>query len=127
MRMRSQRRNFVVWQRSAGPVKLYGALSLTRISRRRPIRWWLHAGMVLSVIGIRRFSRTVRTRWRPIFLVTGGLLLVSGMLLPSTIAFVSGMLVLGLAAPDARARVGLLSPTTAMVRGWSQRRQADHS
>ena len=78
---------------------------------------------MLSVIGMRKVSRTVRTRWRPIFLVTGGLLLGSGVLLPSTIAFVSGMLVLGLSAPDARARVGLLSPTTAMVRGWSQRRQ----
>jgi hypothetical protein len=83
--------------------------------------------MVLSVIGLRRLSRTAVTRWRPIFLVTGGLLLVGGTLLPSTIAFVSGMLVLGLSAPDARARVGLLSPTTAMVRAWSQRRQADHS
>jgi hypothetical protein len=83
--------------------------------------------MVLSVIGIRKFSRTVRTRWRPIFLVTGGLLLVSGILLPSTIAFVSRMLALGLSAPDVRARVGLLSPTTAMVRAWPQRRQAGHS
>jgi len=122
MRMRSPRRNSVVW-RSAGPAERYSALSLTHISRPRRIRWWLHGGMVLSVIGMRKVSRTVRTRWRPIFLVTGGLLLGSGVLLPSTIAFVSGMLVLGLSAPDARARVGLLSPTTAMVRGWSQRRQ----
>ena len=127
MRMRSHRRNSVVWQRSAGPAERYGALSLTRSSRHRRSRWWLHAGMVLSVIGIRRLARMARARWRPIFLVTGGLLLFGGMLLPSTIAFVSGMLVLGLTAPDARARGGLLSPTTAMVCGWSQRRQADHS
>src|SRR5215470_2053404 len=103
MRMRSHRRNSVVLQRSAVPAGRYSALSLTHISRPRRIRWWLHVGMVLSVIGIRKFSRTVRTRWRPIFLVTGGLLLVSGILLPSTIAFVSGMLALGLSAPDVRA------------------------
>lgn len=127
MRMCSHRRNSVVWQRSASPDQRYGALSLTRSSRPRRIRWWLHAGIVLSVTGIRRFSRAVRARRRPIFLAIGGLLLVGGMLLPSTIAFVSGMLVLGLSAPDARARVGLLSPTTAMVRGWSRRRQAYHS
>ena len=99
MRMRSLRWNLVVWEPSAGPADPFGAPGFTYL------------------------ARAVGARWRPIFLVTGGLLLGSGVLLPSTIAFVSGMLVLGLSAPDARARVGLLSPTTAMVRGWSQRHQ----
>ena len=123
MRMRSRRRNPAVWKPSAGSADRYRALSFTRITRPRRIRWWLHAGMVVSVIGLRRLARTARTRWRPIFLVAGALLLVTGILRPGTMAFVPGMLVLGLAAPS---RDGLPSPTTAMVRAWSRKGQADH-
>jgi hypothetical protein len=69
---------------------------------------------------------TVRTHWRPIFLVTGALLILMWMALPSTMAFVPGMLVLGLAAPDARSDVGLFTPTTAMVRAWWRGSKAGH-
>ena len=59
-------------------------------------------------------SRTVRAHQRPIFLVTGALLLVLGVALGSAVAFVSGMLVLALGAPNARLR----SSEAAMVRTW---------
>jgi hypothetical protein len=49
--------------------------------RPRRIRLWLHTGVLLSVIGMRRFARTARTRWQPIFLVIGALLLVIGLTL----------------------------------------------
>jgi hypothetical protein len=65
--------------------------------------------------GIRRLARTARTRWRPILLVTGGLLLVAGMAFPVSMAFVPGMLVVALGAPDTRPHV----PTAAMVGAWA--------
>jgi hypothetical protein len=66
------------------------------------------------VIGIRRFARTERPRWQPIFLVIGALVLVIGLMLRSSVAFVLGMLVMGSAAPD----MGSHSPTAATVRTW---------
>jgi CHASE2 domain-containing sensor protein len=99
-------------------------LHARRPPNRRRIRWWLHFAVVLSVIGIRRFARTAATRRRPIFLVSGALLLVIGMLLGSSVAFVIGMLVIGSAAPD----VGSQSHTAAMVRTWMwlHRDRTDH-
>jgi len=66
---------------------------------------------------------TVRTR-RVILLVTGMLLLLAGMALPSAVAFISGMLVLGSFAPQALP----FTPETATVRMWQrlQRRQSGH-
>jgi hypothetical protein len=68
--------------------------------------------------------RMLRIRRRPIFLVTGLLLMVISVLLHSdvafTVAFVSGMLVLGLGAPDPMP----WTPTTAMVGAWEWLRQA---
>jgi hypothetical protein len=59
-------------------------------------------------------ARTIRTRRQLIFLVTGMLLMVGGLALPSTVAFIVGMLVVGSSAPQ-----GLPStPTSAMVRTW---------
>jgi DUF1707 SHOCT-like domain len=51
---------------------------------------------------------------RPVFLVTGALLLFAGMMLGSTVAFICGMLLVGASAPDASP----CSPTTAVVRMW---------
>jgi hypothetical protein len=66
----------------------------------------------------------IRARWRLIFLATGALLLVLGLMLPSTIAFIAGMLVMGLSAQDARSH----SHTAAMVRAWTSPRKGpgDH-
>ncbi len=70
-----------------------------------------------------RIARTVRTRQRLIFLVIGALLLIIGMALRSTIAFISGMLVMGSFAFDAQQGV----PTSAHVRMWQwlHKNQAD--
>jgi hypothetical protein len=101
MSMRPHHRNLVVWSSSVGPADRYIAPTSTRIARPRPIRWliWI-----------------VLTHRRPVFLVTGALLIVIWMLLPSTMVFVPGMLLVGLGAPGASPLPGRLSPTAAMVR-----------
>jgi hypothetical protein len=90
--------------------------------RSRRIRWWLRTGALLSVIGVRRFARTMQTRWQPVFLVAGALSMVIGLMLVSSVAFVSGMLVMGSAASD----TGLRSSTAAMVRTWTWLYKSDH-
>ena len=100
MKMRSLRWNLVVWEPSAGPADPFGAPGFTHLA-------W-----------------AVRARWRPIVLVTGVLLMVTGLALPSAVAFVAGMLAVGLSAPAGRPH----SPTAAMVRAWARMHgaQADH-
>jgi hypothetical protein len=110
MRLRSHRRNLLLSNRAA-PARQSHATTPVRLRR---IRWWLRAGVLLSVIGVRRFARTACTRWQPSFLVTGALVLVIGLLLRSSVAFVLGMLVMGSAVSDR----GLHSPTAATVRTW---------
>ena len=91
MKMQSLRWNLVVWHPSAGPADPFGAPGLTRMA-------W-----------------AVRTRWRPIFLGVGALLIVIGlMLLHSTIAFIAGVLMVG----SSGGAPGPHSPTAAMVRTW---------
>lgn len=70
-------------------------------------------------------TQAVWTRRRLLSLVVGLLVLVSGMMLPSTVAFISGILVVGLSAPQAAPH----TPQTAMVRTWQwlYRRQASHA
>lgn len=92
MRMRSYRRNVAGWERA---VDRY-------VAPRFP-----------------RTARMLRTRRRPLLLAVGALLLVMGMALPSSIAFVAGMLVLGAAAPDALP----WTHTTAMVHAWESPRK----
>jgi membrane-bound ClpP family serine protease len=70
----------------------------------------------------------VRTRRRLIVFMTGALLMVISVMLPSgaafTVAFVSGLLVLGLSAPNALP----WTDTTAMVGAWEwlHKAHADH-
>ena len=100
MKTRSLLWNLVAWKPSAGPADPFGAPRLTHLA-------W-----------------AVRARWRPVFLATGALIMVAGMMLPSTIAFIAGLLVLGVSVPDTRPR----SLTTAMVRAWTSphRGRGDH-
>ena len=72
MRMRSHRRNLVVWSSSAAPASRSGDRGCTRLARGGRIRWWLHTGALLTVIGV---------------------------MLPSIAAFVCGMLVWTIARP----------------------------
>lgn len=87
--MRLRRRKPVAGKPSVSPADQYSAPRFTHI------------------------SQTMRTR-RSILIVIGAVLLFIGMALPSTIAFVSGMLVVALGVPDERPH----SPTAAMVRTW---------
>ena len=64
---------------------------------------------------ITRLARKVRIRRRPVFLVTGILLMGLEVIRPGTMAFVPGMLMVGLGVPDARP----LDDTFAMVRTWA--------
>ena len=95
MRTRAHRRK--VWLCGSSPAAQPIDTVLRRsalIARRRPFRW---------------LAWTVRTHWRPIFLVTGTRFAhrhVDGAA-QHQLAFVPGMVVLGLAAPDARSDAGL--------------------
>lgn len=93
MRMRSRRRGVLAWSPS-GPAVRYGVPTLTRLTRPGRIRFWFRTGALLTVMGVTWLARTVRARWRPVFLVTGSLLAVVGFILPVGWAFVSGLLVL---------------------------------
>jgi hypothetical protein len=89
--MRALRWNLLVWNPSAGPADPYGAPGFTHIA-------W-----------------AVRARWRPIFFITGAVLMVTSlMLLHSTVAFIAGLLLVAASAPAA----GPHNPDTAMVRTW---------
>ena len=80
-------------------------------------------GAWLAVVSVTRFARTAQSRWPLMFLATGVLLMVIGLMLRSTVAFIVGMLVAGSSA-EGRSQ----SPTAAMVRMSEQlhSRQADH-
>lgn len=105
MRLQSHHRNLL--SNLPSPTGESGA----RPARSWRLRWWLRTGALLSVIGIRRLART---RWQPLFLVTGALVFVIGLILRSSVAVVSGMLIMGSAAYDTAPP----SPTAATVRTW---------
>jgi hypothetical protein len=67
MRLRSHRRNLVVWSQSAGSVGRYSAPPFTRTSR---FRRWTRTGALLTIVGLMPLARAVRARWRP--LLAGG-------------------------------------------------------
>ena len=90
MHMRSLRWNLVEWNPSAGPADPYGAPRLAH------------------------YAWAVRAHWRAICLGAGAVLMVSGLMLPSPVVFIAGMLAVGASAPDAR----LISATAARVRAW---------
>jgi hypothetical protein len=107
MRLRSRRGNLLLPNPAGQP-------GVTRQARPLRIRRRLSTGALLSVIGMRRFARTAHTRWQPVFLVTGALALVIGLMLRSSVAVVLGLLVMGSTVPD----IGSRSPTAATVRTW---------
>ena len=75
MRLRSHRRNLVVWSQSAGSAGRYGVPPFTR---RRRIRSWIRTGALLTVVRLVPLARAVRARWRP--LLAGGVLTVVGVM-----------------------------------------------
>jgi hypothetical protein len=79
MRLRADRRNLVTGKLSVEPVGSYEALGLARPGRTRPIRRCAHTGALLTVIGLMRLARGMRSRWRP--LLAGAVLTVIGVML----------------------------------------------
>ena len=101
MQIRSLRWNLVVWKPSAGPADPSGAPRLAYLA-------W-----------------SARSRWRPVCLAVGALVIVLGLILPSAVAFVAGLLAVEASMPDAR----LPSATAARVRTWAwldKKSSADH-
>jgi len=96
MKMQSLRWNLVVWKPSAGPADPYGAPRLAH------------------------YAWAVRAHWRPIGLAAGAVLMVSGLMLPSPVVFIAGMLAVGVSAPAGRPH----SPTAAMIRAWARMQRA---
>jgi hypothetical protein len=113
MRLRSRRQSLVVWSSS----DRYGAPRSTRLGPTRRIRRGVRTGALLVVIGLMRLARTVRIRWRPVLVLTGGVLTVAGGMLSSGVVLVPGLMLL-LAAM----LVGS-DPPTAFVNGagWTPR------
>jgi hypothetical protein len=79
MRLRSRRRDVVVWIQSVGSAGGYSSVKFTRLGRYQRIRKCIRLGALLTAIGLERLIRAVRARWRP--LLAGGVLTVAGVML----------------------------------------------
>ena len=94
MRLRSRRQNLVVWSSSAGLAGRCGAPLFTRHARAGRIRRWIRTGVLFAVIGVMGLVRALRTRRGSRLLMAGAVLTVAGVMLPSGVTFICGMLVL---------------------------------
>ena len=81
MRLRAHRRNLVARSPSVDPADRYAVPRLTRLARTTRTRRFIRTGALLTMIGLRRLARAVRSRWRP--LLAGGVLTVVGLMLRS--------------------------------------------
>ena len=98
MRLRSHRRNLVVWSQSARSVGRSGAPPFTRTRRTRR---WIRTGALLTIVGLMPLARAVRARWW--LLLAVAVLTVVGVMLH---AFVGVVLLFLVSAPFAAARPG---------------------
>src|SRR5689334_15127177 len=106
MKLQSHRRNLL-----ANLSTLAGESRATRPVRSWRLRWWIRTGALLSVIGIRRLART---RLQAILLVNGALVFVNGLMVRSSVAFLSGMLMMGSGASD----TAVPDPPAGRVQTW---------
>jgi hypothetical protein len=94
MRRRSHRRSLMIWTPPGGRTDGYGVPAFSRLPRTRLIRWWPRTAAQLAVIGVTRLARTMRARWRSMFLVAGALLVIIGVTLSTAWALAPGLVVL---------------------------------
>jgi hypothetical protein len=93
MRRRSHRRKLVVWNSSAQLADTNAAPRFSRLAPAGRIHRWIRTGAQLAVIGLMRLPHVMRTRWRPLLLLAGGLLAVAGIVLSSSLALIPGVLI----------------------------------
>jgi hypothetical protein len=114
MRLRS-RRTVVVWSSSRTSGGRDGLTMFPRRARRRPVRRFLRVSWLVTAIGLLRFGRAVRYRWKPLLagvtLVTVGVLLrgVNGGMafFPGVLFLYSALLVEVRADAESKRRVAL--------------------
>lgn len=87
MRLRSRRRNLVVWSSSVSQADRRGVPRFTRLVRTGRV------GALLAVIGLVHLARAVRTRWRLTLSLAGVVLTVAGVVLSSGVIIIAGLVV----------------------------------
>jgi hypothetical protein len=93
MRLRSHRRDLVVWSQSAARAGRYGGPRPGWLARTGPIRRWIRTGGLLAVIGLMRLA--VRPRWRTV--LAGAVFTMVGVILrngPGGMVLLPGLLFL---------------------------------
>jgi hypothetical protein len=93
MRMRPHRRILIVGSPRAIAPGNYAGLARARPGWVRRARRRLRIGALLTVIGVLRFARAMQSRWEPLCLLAGVLLMVGGYFLPVIGLFFPGLLV----------------------------------
>jgi hypothetical protein len=92
MRRRARRGDLLVWSASA---RQAGRYDQARPVHARRIRRWFRLGAWLAVLGITRLAHVARARWRPVLVVSGGLVALVGgpCLLSNAAVFYVGLLI----------------------------------
>ena len=92
MRRRARRGDLVMWSASARQAGPYGP---ARPVQARRIRRWFRIGAWLAVLGISELAHVARARWRPVLVITGGIIALAGgpCLLSNAALFYSGLLI----------------------------------
>ena len=78
MRFMARRRNIVVWRTSISPAGRHGGLGLERAAPAKPIRRRVRIGAMLALIGLLRLTRILRARW---YMSAGIVLTVAGVIM----------------------------------------------
>jgi len=95
MRLRARRRTIVVWSSSRGPGGRYSVTTFPRRARPRPLHRFFRISWLLTIIGLIRLTRVLRSRWGPV--LAGGTLILVGVILRGgmgSLAFLPGILFL---------------------------------
>ena len=78
MTFMARRRNIVVWRTSISPAGRHGGLGLERAAPAKPIRRRVRIGAMLALIGLLRLTRILRARW---YMSAGIVLTVAGVIM----------------------------------------------